>query len=187
MFCPNCGHADQLGTFCSNCGADLSGRVVAYSRLWRRAVAQGIDLIATLVLAGAVFLFAAFLGRGSHSLSGVVFIVGIATAVVAYPTLMHGRAAGQTLGKMALRIAVRDANDTSRSIGYPRALARIVSRLAMSVVPLLPFLNILWPLWDSRNQALHDKVVSSVVVRTTPAAAPATTLALTAAMAPPGS
>lgn len=31
---------------------------------------------------------------------------------------------------------------------------------------LLPvILDYLWPLWDSKNQALHDKVVGSVVIR----------------------
>jgi uncharacterized RDD family membrane protein YckC len=26
-------------------------------------------------------------------------------------------------------------------------------------------LDYLWPLWDTKNQALHDKVVGSIVVR----------------------
>jgi hypothetical protein len=31
------------------------------------------------------------------------------------------------------------------------------------VIPAV--LDYLWPLWDRRNQALHDKVVSSVVIK----------------------
>jgi hypothetical protein len=31
------------------------------------------------------------------------------------------------------------------------------------VVPWV--IDMLWPLWDPRNQTLHDKVVNSVVVR----------------------
>ena len=40
----------------------------------------------------------------------------------------------------------------------------------------LPFLlDLLWPLWDERNQTLHDKIVSSYVIKadTPPMAAPA--------------
>jgi uncharacterized RDD family membrane protein YckC len=34
------------------------------------------------------------------------------------------------------------------------------------VIYCLPYLaNYLWPLWDPINQALHDKVVSSVVIK----------------------
>ena len=36
----------------------------------------------------------------------------------------------------------------------------------VSIVLGLPWLlDMLWPLWDARNQTLHDKVVSTVVIR----------------------
>ena len=34
---------------------------------------------------------------------------------------------------------------------------------AISHIGLL--LDVLWPLWDDRNQALHDKPASTVVIR----------------------
>jgi uncharacterized RDD family membrane protein YckC len=33
------------------------------------------------------------------------------------------------------------------------------------VLSWLPLLDGLWPLWDKRNQALHDKVANTVVIR----------------------
>jgi len=35
--------------------------------------------------------------------------------------------------------------------------------LAWFVVPLL--LSVLWPIWDSRNQTLVDKIASTLVLR----------------------
>jgi uncharacterized RDD family membrane protein YckC len=35
-----------------------------------------------------------------------------------------------------------------------------------SVLGLYPVLNLLWPLWDDKKQALHDKVAKTNVVRT---------------------
>jgi uncharacterized RDD family membrane protein YckC len=37
--------------------------------------------------------------------------------------------------------------------------------LVGSVVTIYLFLDVLWPLWDSRRQALHDKVARTVVVK----------------------
>ena len=88
---------------------------------------------------------------------------GFLLGPLVYSTLMHG-AYGKTLGKMALGIrVVRD--DDLGSIGYGRALGRALAVLVLGVVPFAGILDGLWPLWDARNQALHDKIASTVVVR----------------------
>jgi uncharacterized RDD family membrane protein YckC len=75
---------------------------------------------------------------------------------------------GQSLGKQALGITVVAATH-----GGPIGLASSFGRWAMqSVVPgVLPFVGFvytlvdgLFPLWDERHQAVHDKAVGSVVV-----------------------
>ena len=33
------------------------------------------------------------------------------------------------------------------------------------LISCVSLLDVLWPLWDDRNQTLHDKVVSSIAVR----------------------
>jgi uncharacterized RDD family membrane protein YckC len=72
----------------------------------------------------------------------------------------------QTFGKMALGIAVLDA-DSRSPIGYPRAFTRWLSTAALWALWAIPgVLDHLWPLRDPRNQALHDKLARSVVVRT---------------------
>jgi uncharacterized RDD family membrane protein YckC len=96
----------------------------------------------------------------------VVGIAYLGTIVVpfVYFTLMHGRESGQTLGKKWVGIRVVDGS-SGTSIGYGRAFGRYAITFVFSIfiIPLL--LDYLWPLWDQKNQALHDKVVGSVVVR----------------------
>jgi uncharacterized RDD family membrane protein YckC len=93
---------------------------------------------------------------------GIGYIVSIAVPF-AYFTIMHGGERGQTYGKRALGIRVVD--DKGGSLGYGRAFGRYALMFVFGLffVPIL--LDLLWPLWDEKNQALHDKVVSSLVVR----------------------
>lgn len=84
-----------------------------------------------------------------------------------FPTLYSWLAVGiwgHTLGKKALGIEIRRAEDAGR-IGYARALGRAVSVIFLSFCTLPLVLSYLWPLWDQRNQTLHDKMASSIVVR----------------------
>ncbi|HET6989620.1 MAG TPA: RDD family protein [Kribbella sp.] len=82
---------------------------------------------------------------------------------------------GATPGKKALGIAVR-LRDVP---GYPpgSAVAKrygfIIGLSLLAAIPLvgtlfsfLALLNYLWPLWDDKKQALHDKIAGTNVVRT---------------------
>jgi len=68
---------------------------------------------------------------------------------------------------MALSIRVLDANG-----GGPIGVGRGAGRALVASLPgQIPFVGVLWvlldglwPLWDPQRQALHDKVVNSVVV-----------------------
>jgi uncharacterized RDD family membrane protein YckC len=99
----------------------------------------------------------------------------ITLAVAAVYQAVMLRRSGATWGKQAAGIKVRprDADIQlswtviGRRVGFIQGLA------LLSAVPLLGIfagiallLDYLWPLWDSKNQALHDKVASTNVVRT---------------------
>ena len=81
-----------------------------------------------------------------------------------YYTVMHGRPSGQTLGKKWLGIA--GEGGFGRRIDRLRPRVRPVrdhlrpGALHPADPPGLPR-----PLWDKKNQALHDKVVGSIVVK----------------------
>jgi uncharacterized RDD family membrane protein YckC len=139
----------------------------AYASWLSRVGAYLLDtliLIVPLVVLFAV-VFAADPGDTSAAWIAVI-LVYIATFVLpfAYFTVLHGNERGQTLGKRAAGIRVVDER-TGESIGYGRAFGRygIIVIFGIVILPLL--LDYLWPLWDSKNQAWHDKVVNSVVVK----------------------
>jgi uncharacterized RDD family membrane protein YckC len=69
---------------------------------------------------------------------------------------------GQTLGKKIVGISVV-RESTGQATGAGLALGRVVLISVLSVVTC--YLNLLWPLWDDKKQALHDKVASTVVIR----------------------
>jgi uncharacterized RDD family membrane protein YckC len=69
---------------------------------------------------------------------------------------------GQTLGKTWLHVkVVREANGDVPGVWL--ALGRYL--LQSILTPITLYLNLLWPLWDAKNQTLHDKVCSTVVIR----------------------
>jgi uncharacterized RDD family membrane protein YckC len=129
---------------------------------WRRAWALLID--ALVVLAGGVAL-GGLLALVPGSVGGSVFSLRLGIGVVLfsalYFTIAHG-GTGQTLGKSALGIAVRDVRG-SGPIGYPRAFLRWLAFAVFTLLAVVLIVDVLFPLWDNRHQALHDKVASSSV------------------------
>jgi uncharacterized RDD family membrane protein YckC len=92
----------------------------------------------------------------------VWFVVSIPAAI--YYAVMNGSPRGQTVGKMALGIAVRDAR-TGGSIGRWRGLGRYLITVLFAALFTIPYIiDSLSPLWDDRRQSWHDKVAGSVVV-----------------------
>ena len=87
---------------------------------------------------------------------------------IAYYAVLNGSETGQTFGKWALGIQVRDAAGAGGTIGVQRAALRYVTVGLFRIVPFFlafTILDGLWPLWDRHRQALHDKIAGSVVVR----------------------
>jgi uncharacterized RDD family membrane protein YckC len=93
------------------------------------------------------------------------FLLSLLVGVL-YFGLQHGTS-GQTIGKRVANIRVVDAT-TGSVIGVSRAIWRYLFGYLLTLLCAVPgLLDGLWPLWDKRRQALHDKVVNSVVERTT--------------------
>jgi len=76
-----------------------------------------------------------------------------------YCALLESGAGQATIGKRALGIKVTDADGNRISFGRAtgRHFAKIIS--AMTI-----FIGYLMVLWDSRRQALHDKIAETLVV-----------------------
>jgi uncharacterized RDD family membrane protein YckC len=94
----------------------------------------------------------------------VVLIVLSALPAAIYYGIMNGSARGQTVGKMAMGIAVRDSRHLHK-IGFWRAFGRYLIMVVFMIALYIPYiLDVLAPLWDGRRQAWHDKVAHSVVI-----------------------
>lgn len=143
----------------------------SYAPWWRRAIAAVLDwfLVAIPVgLLGAVLGLADVVREADGDIvrvevsSGLRILVFVATLL--YSAVLDGGPRGATVGKMALLIQVRDAG-TGGPIGFTRALGRRFIFLILFELLFIPgAVNALWPIWDPRRQALHDKAVNSVVV-----------------------
>jgi uncharacterized RDD family membrane protein YckC len=89
-------------------------------------------------------------------------VIGVLSMVyeIVLTTLLGG-----TLGKLAVGLRVR-MREQPGNIGWgPSILRGLVYQLCGLITPIY-FLNVLWPLWDDKRQALHDKAARTNVVRT---------------------
>ncbi len=147
---------------------------------WKRLVALIID---NLILGLGVFFVVLIIGiaangsgsqngnSGSSSSHGAALLAGlliiwvlVSIPVGLYFAIMNGSRRGQTVGKMALSIAVRDARTGAR-VGFWRAFGRFMITVVFTILLYIPYLiDSLAPLWDKRNQSWHDKVAHTVVV-----------------------
>ncbi len=108
-------------------------------------------------------------------------IVGVALLNLAWGAYVVLAIAGEhqgTVGMRTLKIKIAVASDPSCAVSRERSLGRYAAYLLMSSVGtfsrivgafptflgLVGLADALWPLWDRRNQTLHDKVAGSVAL-----------------------
>jgi uncharacterized RDD family membrane protein YckC len=72
---------------------------------------------------------------------------------------------GHTLGMAWMKLDAVEAVEGRTPIGPARAAIRSLAAGLLTIVPVAAFLDVLWPLWDRRNQTLHDKAAGTVVLR----------------------
>jgi uncharacterized RDD family membrane protein YckC len=159
---------------------DVMGRYVLASWLSR----VGAQLIDGLIIGvGALILFlpigaALGIGAASDSDTGVgAAIVGLlfwvlCVTVIAflYAPILMARTNGKTLGRMAMNIrVVRTSGEPVtfwfaflREVVVKSFLFGFISSFTFGIASLL---DLLWPLWDEENRALHDFIVSTRVVK----------------------
>jgi uncharacterized RDD family membrane protein YckC len=127
-----------------------------YASWGRRVWASTLDAIFNFLLLIPVAIVVA-LAR-----SDLANYAGLLLSLV-YFTLGHGGASGQTWGKKLAGIRV--VHESGAPLGYVRALIRWAVAIGLTFLLILPnLIDVLWPLWDSKKQALRDKAVGSIVV-----------------------
>ena len=165
-------------------GSWSTGPVDRYGRplaeWWKRLVALLLDGVVSgipglaLVIGGAVAAAASehtdpFTGEESDpsGWSVALIVVGYILLFVGpfvYHAILNGNERGQTIGKRVMKIQVRHA-ETGGPLGVGRGFLRqLVTLLLGFGCGIGTLLDGLWPLWDERRQAIHDKAASSVVI-----------------------
>jgi uncharacterized RDD family membrane protein YckC len=149
-------------------GAAPAADGVPYGSRWSRLFAAIIDGIIVGAISTVVSVPFGVAGAAySTKHLGDQFAAGAISAVIGiiYYTLQHGKW-GQTIGKRALNIRVVRATDGG-PISYGQAAGRTLFTDLLSLVTFNVFglIDAAWVLFDQRRQALHDKVVGSVVLR----------------------
>lgn len=156
MNCPSCRKevvADRL--FCTWCDSFMPNPTAGTKAgLFRRWVASAIDPLLLFLLY--------VLGAGPASRFGGGAVVIVTVAYIVFYFWLLGR--GMTPGKMALGEQVVERR-TGRYPGLWRMLLREV--IGKAVSGLFFGLGFFWAIWDKDNQAWHDKIAGTVVVRRT--------------------
>jgi uncharacterized RDD family membrane protein YckC len=168
------------GSWASSPAVPSSGQY-ALAGWWSRVGAQLIDGLILLVgwivimaLFGAVFSVGFFASEetGTAALVLGLFLSVIAITIVSllYAPLMMARTNGKTLGRMATGIRVVRASGEPMTLGYAMLREVAVKALLFGILSsitagLASLIDVLWPLWDDENRALHDFIVDSRVVQ----------------------
>jgi uncharacterized RDD family membrane protein YckC len=140
---------------------------------WRRVGATVIDglLIGTV---GAVLatIAAESTDASEDATTAIAAALGIVLGALYYGLLMSrpGARNGQTWGKQATEIRVVRVDGEPMTFGYALLRELLVKTILFGYVAAVTLyvatlLNYLWPLWDERNRALHDRIVRTLVRR----------------------
>lgn len=121
-----------------------------YAGFWIRFVAAIIDGIIMWVPGYIIDM----LPLGFISNSGFSFLIGIC-----YHVLMNASANQGTLGKMALGIKI--INSAGERITAGQAVGRYFAEFISAIILCTGFMM---AGWDSKKQALHDKMANTYVI-----------------------
>ncbi len=139
---------------------------------WRRVAASILDALIPFVpvFACGAFLHATgLIDRASEDLWTVVLLVVFLPSFPVYYPLDDEpprRAQRADVGQAVRSASASCARTARRSTAGSRSCAKCSSSTCCwGSAGIVQLVDYLWPLWDDRNQALHDKIVNTVVVR----------------------
>lgn len=137
-----------------------------------RSYTAYMEELTRTIEAGGTPGFAAGTTVGAGDLVALT-LVGLIVGVTYNAAFLRRK--GATPGKMVLGLRVR-LRDTPGQLPWSAIARRLLVQQGASLFAVVPFASLLvgwfplldglWPLWDSKNQALHDKLArTNVVVR----------------------
>ena len=125
---------------------------------WSRVGASILDSLIVLV---PLFLAGVASAAGSGALTGLLGLVYFAALIFYAPVLLAVRN-GQTWGKQAA--AIRVVRMDGSPPGWGAAFGRELLKLVFGITGVLWLIDVLWPLWQLDNRALHDLAAGTRVI-----------------------
>lgn len=127
----------------------------------RTAVPQGAGFVDRLVayLIDAVILFAAFWLVAAFFDAAITLLLWFLIPPLYF--IVFWQSSGQTPGKSAMKLRVVSA-ETGSFIDTGTAVLRYVGYI-ISAIPF--YLGFLWIIWDGKNEAWHDKIAKTRVIK----------------------
>lgn len=163
----------------SGLGGQAAGTYVL-AGWWRRVGAALID--AVIIGIGAILIYLAlgslfsvgFLASEETGVASVIVGLLVATVAVtimalAYAPLLMMRTNGRTIGRMATGIRVVRTSGEPMTLRVALLREVVLKALAFGIASsftagLAGLVDVLWPLWDEGNRALHDFPVQTRTV-----------------------
>ena len=139
-----------------------SGDLAGYGS---RVGATLLDSVIVAVVAVIVAIIAGGSGAEENTTGYIVIGAALLSGLLYAPALMcrSGAHNGQTLGKQALKIRVV-RQDAAAMTASTALLREFVGKALLGLIPFFTVVDYLFPLGDSRRQAIHDKIASTFVV-----------------------
>jgi uncharacterized RDD family membrane protein YckC len=134
----------------------------------------GVGGLILLLAITAPFSIGFFAGEDAGFVSLVVglvlAIICVSIVALLYAPALMARTDGKTFGRMAVGIRVVRAKGQPMTFGFAMlrevAVKTLLFGIASSLTAGLATLaDVLWPLWDEENRALHDFIVDTRVIR----------------------
>jgi uncharacterized RDD family membrane protein YckC len=152
-----------LATWLSRVGAQLiDGLIIGVG-----ALILFLPIGAALGIAGASD---SNTGVGAAIVGLLFWVVCVTIVAFLYAPVLMARTNGKTLGRMVTNIRVVRTSGEPVTFGFAMLREVVVKTIVFGVASSFTFglaslLDILWPLWDEENRALHDFIVSTRVVK----------------------
>jgi uncharacterized RDD family membrane protein YckC len=133
---------------------------------WPRVGATIVDGLIILAGALAAGLVGAIASEDTaYTLGGLTYFA----LLLFYAPVLLATNGGRTWGKQLLGVRVLRADGTQ--LGFGRGFCReSLAKLLFSLIPFMWLIDVLWPLWQDENKALHDLIAGTRPVEAQPGA-----------------
>ncbi|MGI8656569.1 MAG: RDD family protein [Pyrinomonadaceae bacterium] len=154
---------------------DVSAGIVPhrlnYAKWGDRVLGSIIDSMILIpvfsILFLVVMLLIGFANAVGSALGIGVILMGVWLLAIIYNKIYLVGTRGASIGQGVMKLKVVDASGANVSMG--KAALRQIAAVGISLTPILGtiahFADVLWPLWDSKRQTLHDKAADAFVVK----------------------